>query len=135
MDHDTKPNHCEPPGFEPTPKKPKAVVCPLWYYDDVVTLCPPPPHPTQRWAISGMFGASRPSLGFEPPTRGTDVRCPATGLCLAAQRLHTKTRLTRTNRGTHLPHTHGTQCAISKALIRGLGGGATIPPSLGYTIF
>ena len=38
-----------PRGSNLPPGNPRPGACPLWYYDDVVTLCPPPPHPTQRW--------------------------------------------------------------------------------------
>ena len=58
MDHDTKPTHYEPPGFEPTPRKPEAGCLSTM----VLRRCgyslstPSPSDPTV--ATSGMFGAS-----------------------------------------------------------------------------
>ena len=69
MDHDTKPTHYEPPGFGPTPMKPGAgclstmVLQRCGYF-----LCTPSPSVPQV-VTKGMFGVSRPSLGFEPPTQ------------------------------------------------------------------
>ena len=58
---------------------PRPGACPLWYYDDVViSIHPIPIRP--KGGKYGMFGASQPSPGFEPPDGRVDVWCVATVL-------------------------------------------------------
>ena len=68
MDRVSKTTNYEPPGFEPTPREPRAGwLC----HDDVpifhVFVLIPSKCPVK---VSRTFGASRSSLGFEPPTGG-----------------------------------------------------------------
>ena len=58
---------------------PRPGACPLWYYDNVViSIHPIPIRP--KGGKYGMFGASQPSPGFEPPDGRVDVWCVATVL-------------------------------------------------------
>ena len=51
MDHDTKPTHYEPPGFEPTPRNPEAGCLSAMVLRRCGELCPSHPHEIQRWQM------------------------------------------------------------------------------------